>query len=318
MTARKTSIRNLTVLFLWVALVVLFFWDAARQSPQDPEAPITANSETEDLAEPRPPSPAPLRAVVLPPPPPASAPKAPSDSSGVQTLDAAVRDIGEALESTPTAAAPVPPEPHTITALKPTVPDTTRPDIELGVSNTSPEAAESPSREEQKPVEAALRQPQPVREARASEVTPREVKVGRIEAQEGRTLLRLLEHGEGPLIQLAWPDKPDEREALYSRLEACFGMTAAVMDRTGKLYRHQGSVLRAWTPNMDLFSGFLRSPRGPLNGGRARPAPQRQDRAALGQPGAALQPPGRCLVAWRARAAYRPELRPLEAYPRAL
>ena len=260
MTARQKSHCNPVLLCLWGALALLFYWEPTQTSPQEFDSPIAASSETESLAKPAPPSPSPMRSVTLPPPPP-SAPQRSDRSEELQNVEAVAREPDEASPPSPATQPPTPPEPRIVTTLKPAVPEAAEPDAERDPRDTAPAPAETLLQEEHVPVETALPENRSVQSPR-----PREVKVGQIEAQEGRTLLRLLEHGEGPLVELAWPDAPAERQALYSHLRACFGMIAAVMDQTGRLYRYRGGVFQAWSPNMDLFSGFLRSPEGRLTG----------------------------------------------------
>ena len=82
------------------------------------------------------------------------------------------------------------------------------------------------------------------------------------EAKEGRTLLRLLEHGSGPEIEIAWPDGSSARSSLYHLLRSCYGMRTALMDTSGALYVTDGG--RNWRPDMDRLSGFVRQPSGAL------------------------------------------------------
>lgn len=79
---------------------------------------------------------------------------------------------------------------------------------------------------------------------------------------EGRALLKLLEHGEGPDIVINWPDSSRQRQALYSRLKSCFAMTVALMDGQGRLYRSEERPGQAWAVDMDRYSGFVRQPEG--------------------------------------------------------
>jgi len=81
---------------------------------------------------------------------------------------------------------------------------------------------------------------------------------------EGRVLLRILEHGSGPEIEIAWPVSAIQRRALYRLFEACYGMEIAVIDSGGRLYNHTGEAGRPWRLNMDRYSGFVRQPSGRL------------------------------------------------------
>lgn len=80
--------------------------------------------------------------------------------------------------------------------------------------------------------------------------------------KEGRTLLRLMEHGSGPSIGLAWPEGDVARSSLYKILRGCYGMKTALMDVDGTLYSSTES--RKWRPDMDHYSGFVRQPSGLL------------------------------------------------------
>ncbi len=85
------------------------------------------------------------------------------------------------------------------------------------------------------------------------------------EIAQGRTLLRFLEHGSGPSIELAWPDAARQREKLFTLLGRCFGMQVALIDEQGLLYTAAGRPNAPWTLNLDRFSGFVRRPDGALS-----------------------------------------------------
>jgi hypothetical protein len=91
-------------------------------------------------------------------------------------------------------------------------------------------------------------------------------------ADDGRVLLRLLEHGSGPGIEIRWPAQAAERERLYDVLKRCYGMRLALMDPQSRLFVRDGNPGDAWRPNLDRFSGFVRRPLGPLAGGERREA----------------------------------------------
>lgn len=75
--------------------------------------------------------------------------------------------------------------------------------------------------------------------------------------REGRVMLRLLEHGNGPRITLDWPPSERERSGLQNRLRRCHGMQTGLLDDT------QGSLhLLAGPVDMDRISGFVRAPDG--------------------------------------------------------
>ncbi len=82
--------------------------------------------------------------------------------------------------------------------------------------------------------------------------------------REGRALLRILEHGSGPGIEINWPDNRGQRAQLYQTLSACYGMKTVLMDASGGLFVADGKRGQAWRPNMDRYSGFVRQPQGYL------------------------------------------------------
>lgn len=81
---------------------------------------------------------------------------------------------------------------------------------------------------------------------------------------EGRVWLRILEHGSGPAIEIAWPAAPADREELFRRLDRCFGMSVALMDGEGRLYTRGGEPGRPAEIDLDRLSGFVRQPAGIL------------------------------------------------------
>ncbi|MBT6138930.1 MAG: hypothetical protein HOH65_15780 [Rhodospirillaceae bacterium] len=93
--------------------------------------------------------------------------------------------------------------------------------------------------------------------------------------RRGRVLLRNLEHGKGPSIEIAWPDAASARAKLYDQLIRCHGMRAALMTSGGVLYADLGRRGQKWTLNLDRFSGFVRRPSGAL------PARERREFAKI-------------------------------------
>lgn len=100
-------------------------------------------------------------------------------------------------------------------------------------------------------------------------------RMGSAAAGQGRTLLRLLEHGQGPAIELAWPDDDKTRERLYRRFSRCHGMRLAVADSGGALFTLAEAPGRPWSPDLDRFSGYMRAPAG------AEPAAELVQAAAI-------------------------------------
>jgi hypothetical protein len=76
--------------------------------------------------------------------------------------------------------------------------------------------------------------------------------------RSGRVLLRQLEHGKGPGIEIAWPAEWQQRQLLHTLLTKCHGMQAARMRRDGRLYVAGGVPGGSWSIDMDRMSGFVR------------------------------------------------------------
>jgi hypothetical protein len=81
---------------------------------------------------------------------------------------------------------------------------------------------------------------------------------------EGRALLRMLEVGNGPALEIAWPSNIDTRSRLYQILRRCYGMQTALMRGKGELYIAKGVPGDPWHLNRDAISGFVRQPAGSL------------------------------------------------------
>ncbi len=77
----------------------------------------------------------------------------------------------------------------------------------------------------------------------------------------GRSLLKFLEHGKGPAIEIIWPAKSMTRDRLYTHLTQCYGMVSAIL--TGSQFYKKDSS-GPWALNPDRYSGFLRQPTGQL------------------------------------------------------
>lgn len=80
----------------------------------------------------------------------------------------------------------------------------------------------------------------------------------------GRTLLRLLEHGQGPQIELAWPADAVARANLFRHLTACHGMRVALLRHDGAIFLADGPRDLARQIDRDLYSGYARAPAGAL------------------------------------------------------
>ena len=66
----------------------------------------------------------------------------------------------------------------------------------------------------------------------------------------GRVLLRQLENGKGPEIQIAWPNQKRLKEKIYDILNKCYGMQTARMNSKDELFHSAGP------------SGFIREVSG--------------------------------------------------------
>jgi hypothetical protein len=220
-----------------------------------PEIPAVEKAEIKE--------PSTQTAVVLPSPPAAALPKVPA--------------VMEAPVPTATATAPTPP-PYTRPPLKPRKPDTRPETVEVTALKprpkpAPPEAAPTP---EPKPVPAPekvlpeLAPPEQVASlpetapnpSTAAQSTP--VSVTRKTVKEGRALLKILEVGKGPVIEIAWPRKSAERARLYRLLTSCHGMQTAMLADGNRLYAANTTPGQTWNVNRDAVSGFIRKPAGEL------------------------------------------------------
>jgi len=83
--------------------------------------------------------------------------------------------------------------------------------------------------------------------------------------KDGRLLLRLLEVGKGPSIEIAWPSAAADRAHLYRLFTQCYGMKTALLDSINKFYTADSAPGENWQPNLDKFSSFMRQPTGQLS-----------------------------------------------------
>ena len=201
-----------------------------------------------------PPKPVALAAVPLPAPPSAPVPVA--------------------TATTPSAA------PELVTPMKPTSKETSMPvktveplqkTLEPHVEKAAPlkvepikpvktaaSALEKPIIPLKKPgVASPAPQPAPTKPAQ----TPTPQTVGTTDTTplmaSGRPLLRLLEHGDGPSIDIAWPRNARGREALFQLFAECYGMMVVLMASNGDLYSDRNTS-GPWEINRDRYSGFVR------------------------------------------------------------
>lgn len=254
------------VALVGIVVLVALAWMLA-DAPDRPTLPMPPKAET-----PQPPMPPamPMETVDLPPPPaPAArlvvvtpAAPAPTKPRAVTPLQASAQPAEKPLTVTPIrAAAPTPKSVPTraVAPLKPSdeiekAEDTAAEVTPLKVEpkpTPNPEPKAEPAPLPERSVAQAKPEPKPV-----PQPDPRRA------ADEGRPLLRLLEIGEGPSVEIAWPASAAERRHLYRVFRQCYGMEIAVMDTSGRLYGEAGPAGAAWDINMDRYSGFVRQSSG--------------------------------------------------------
>ncbi len=156
----------------------------------------------------------------------------------------------------PAARRPPAPPPVSVTPLKP------RPVVRAAMAARTGPVIE-PLRPTPRPRRAA-----PIPEPDSAPATELAVDAGAV--AEGRTLLRLLEHGEGPSIEIAWPGGAASRARLYRHLRACLGMRVAVMDARNRVFLASGPAGTPTELNLDRISGFMRSPAGRMTSAERR------------------------------------------------
>lgn len=80
--------------------------------------------------------------------------------------------------------------------------------------------------------------------------------------EHGHILLHLMESGEGPTIDLNWPDGRSARSNLRDVLERCFGMAVVSFDDEGRLAGLIDQRGRTQSLDADRYSRFVRQPLG--------------------------------------------------------
>jgi hypothetical protein len=183
-----------------------------------------------------------LQDVVVLPPPPAT--EAPADAGMAAPPPSEPRKAPEVAPLAPRAERKV-----EIAPLQP------RPDAAPAEPPPPPERAAAPAEPAPAPTEPA---PEPAKHASQDELA------------DGRVLLRMLETGKGPLVEIAWPDDPAARTRLYTALAACHGMETVLLGPGDRLFAANGRKGEAAEINPDSTSGFVRRPAGAL------PAPERE------------------------------------------
>lgn len=194
-----------------------------------------------------------MAAIQLPPPPeihrPSSIPATKPPAANPQKMVAALK---------PATISTQKPRPIPVKPLK--VEDSVRP----APKPVKPIAAAPPKVPMREPIKPGFVKTNPPQRAQTTP-PPKPKKQVVASAQHkstGRVLLRMLEHGKGPSIEIAWPQSADNRQRLYSVLTRCYGMQAAVLHHSKALFSADDPPGVSWKLNIDRFSGFLRSPQG--------------------------------------------------------
>lgn len=283
------------MVFLLLGLIaVAALWAPAARKPAK-ESPMPELAQRNDMAKPSPqareagtqPQPivmSPIELIVLPTPPVAPPSRASERTAAAPAAEAVL----------------LPPPPRSVTpseVLTPPV-DLPPPVVPLQPAATPPSTTTDIAPLRPRPASAALAQPakiatpRPQQKPRQMEVVspvraptstkntapdgqPRRSEPPRLpepspqSATEGRSLLRILERGSGPSVTIAWPASAAEREDMYGRFVACFGMRMALADGEGRLYMAEGQRGRPWPINLDQYSGFIRQPDGDIAAGEA-------------------------------------------------
>ena len=223
---------------LALLLIVMSQKPDASRTDEEPalEAPAV---ETAEMPQSPPQAP-----VVLPPPPTAAA-------------VASVKSLAKAPLAEPPHVARPP--------LKPRQIETPPKSVEVMPLKSGPEPVPS----ESAPTPAQVSEPE--RPEKLSGTTtgpaatdPTPVAASRKSVKEGRALLKMLETGKGPVIEIAWPQKPADRARLYRLLTACHGMQTAMLAGETNIYAVDGVPGATWNVNRDAVSGFIRQPAGAL------------------------------------------------------
>jgi len=200
-----------------------------------------------------------MASVTLPPPPPLASPApapAPEQVRALTPLAAAAPEpVARPIK--PLSAAPAVPAAPSARIRKPLraekpVPSRVPKAVQKKIAAPAPKQTPKPNTK-------------PVAKPRIKEAP---LRVSSVKANAtGRPLLRLLEHGRGPSLEIAWPGDRRDRDRLHTLFAHCFGMRVAVLDGDGRLFDDASPRGTPWDINTDLFSGFVRRFSG---GGPAR------------------------------------------------
>lgn len=225
------------------------------QDKPPPEAPVVEKTET--------PPPQTEAAVVLPPPPAAKLPATPATAPRPTSVKAKVKVKVEAAAPAPATVERPPLKPRRVETpaetaeITPLKPRRRPPPVETP-PRTTPESLPDPA-----PVETSEETP-PAQVASLPETKTAPVPVTRKTVKDGRALLKMLETGKGPVIEIAWPRDAGDRARLYSVLTTCHGMQTAMLAGKSNIYTVDGAPGARWNVNRDAVSGFVRRPAGEL------------------------------------------------------
>lgn len=247
---RLTGAASLAVSLALAAVLLAVAVAAEPEAPPDAEA-SAVDAPASDTA-----LPAFEAAVVYLPPPPQVARTL--EVAATPAAEPAAADTSEALAQPPPLPDPPKPQqapvPETPVPETP-VPETPVPETQAPETPTPPPVAAAPTPAVAAPPPLPQR-PRVRDEGRAVDITPESIR-------EGRTLLRLLERGDGPDIEIAWPAAPRERDLLYRLLRDCFGMRTVVVSADGGIFGAGGF-------DGDRYSGFARQPTGGMSAAERR------------------------------------------------
>jgi len=221
MISRAIASKVSVVLSLGLIVVVVFaFLGKSQRQPPIVPAAVPANDETTAASVPAQPR-VPATLPVVLPPPPAPAPRPSPDPLPARATQA------------PQPAEPEqkPPSTETVQSKEPGGPS---PATEAKVSAAHPRTPDTkPTASRQPPRRAAQEAPdRPSHTARPSlkvkgataEGRGKSITASQSDVAGGRTLLRLLEFGSGPTIELAWPIRPGIARACsrcWANVSAC-------------------------------------------------------------------------------------------------
>jgi hypothetical protein len=220
------------------------------QAPPPKVAPVAAEAQAPPAGE----------EIVLPPPPAFDPPKpsvdapSPERASSIEPLRPSQPADARPLQVTPLQPSREPPARREPVAPQPAE---TTPSREPAAAEEAPRAI-VPLKAAPPPAPPPRIAEQHVEAAPRAEPAVSAETVGREILTKGRALLRLLEHGKGPVVEIAWPAAAGERERLFNLLRSCFDLRVALVDGEGRLYFADGERGRPSDLNLDRYSGFVR------------------------------------------------------------